>query len=208
MIRETFGAQLPSVEESHVGDRFYNTIEDKHYVFDDGGWKAVPETPEPSLPTPTPSDAGKALVVGEDGNYTTATTGVNQIYAIDTVGTPIPYRAVIATPPSVFNNVYVHDVSSASDGDYVAAAITFHGLSGEDAMALAGNYPYISFDEQGVVAEYYDTPTALFATDPDASHWHLALKVKIMAEDGDWFDMGNAFVMNSATEHIYFPSMD
>ena len=69
MIRETFGAQLPPVEESHVGDRFYNTAEDKHYVFDDGEWQAIPETPEPSLPTPTPSDAGKALVVGEDGGF-------------------------------------------------------------------------------------------------------------------------------------------
>lgn len=38
MQREIFGNKLPPIEESHVGDRFYDMDEDKHYVFDDGKW--------------------------------------------------------------------------------------------------------------------------------------------------------------------------
>ena len=109
MIRETFGAQLPPIEESHVGDRFYNTAEDKHYVFDDGEWKAIPETPEPSLPTPTPSDAGKALVVGEDGVFTMAPTGSGVVHCRerDDDARPNPYLVDISNPLSPFSIIKV-----------------------------------------------------------------------------------------------------
>ena len=182
MIRETFGAQLPPIEESHVGDRFYNTAEDKHYVFDDGEWKSLPDKP--------------------------VVTGANQVYAIQTDSSIIPYKVVMATPPSVFNNVYVHDVSLGSGGDYVASAITYHGLSGEDAMTLAPMAAYVTFSPDGEIAGTFATRAALFATDTDVSHWHLALYVKTINTSGQWFNMGGTLVINSETGGVYIPSTE
>ena len=69
MPREIFGNELPPIEESKVSDIFHNIITNEIFVFDNGEWKAAPEEPDPSLPTPSIADAGKAVVVGEDGRY-------------------------------------------------------------------------------------------------------------------------------------------
>lgn len=69
MPREIFGNELPPIEESKVSDIFHNIITNEIFVFDNGEWKVAPEEPDPSLPTPSIADAGKAVVVGEDGKY-------------------------------------------------------------------------------------------------------------------------------------------
>ena len=71
MIRQTFGTVLPSTNESHVGDRFYNITTNEYFIFDDGQWLSFPEAAisHSDLPTPTTSDAGKGVFVGADGKY-------------------------------------------------------------------------------------------------------------------------------------------
>lgn len=73
MIRPLIiGRVLPPIEESYVGDVFMNTDTGIVYTFDDGAWQEMPQKNR-EVPSPTQSDNGKAVVVGDDGKYTLGT---------------------------------------------------------------------------------------------------------------------------------------
>ena len=140
MPREIFGNKLPPIEESKNSDIFHNIITNGTYVFDNGEWEVVPETPEPSLPEPTIADAGKAIVVGEDGKYELGEGG----------GGTGGGALIVHIDGEALDKTYKEIVDAISNGQVV---LIYSGAnptgSEDDALLIENVYEIAYYDEVG-----------------------------------------------------------